>query len=99
MLASIIKKSRFNISCRIVRFPLFMPNIPLFSPSRRIDLRAGGHHSIRPIKEMAEKKIVILSESQALRAGGQQIVEIPIHSISLRSQWHPFGRFQIDTDP
>jgi hypothetical protein len=29
-LESIIKKSRFNISCRIVRFPLFIPNIPTF---------------------------------------------------------------------
>jgi hypothetical protein len=35
-LQSISKKSRFNISCSIVRFPLFKPNIPLFSPRRRL---------------------------------------------------------------
>ena len=40
-LASIIKKSRFNISFRAARFSLFMPNIPLF------------HHSMRLIKTMA----------------------------------------------
>ncbi|CAB1064023.1 hypothetical protein D1BOALGB6SA_8814 [Olavius sp. associated proteobacterium Delta 1] len=27
-LTNIINYCRFNISCRIVRFPLFMPNIP-----------------------------------------------------------------------
>jgi hypothetical protein len=39
------------------------------------------HHSIRLNKKMVVKSTVILSEAWALRAGGQEIVEISIHLI------------------
>jgi len=44
-LTGIIKYGRFTNSCKIFRFPLFIPNIPLF------------HHSIRFIKQMAERTL------------------------------------------
>jgi len=51
-LASIIKKSSFNISCRIARFPLFMPNIPSFHKAYQENGRKKYCYSLRGVGSM-----------------------------------------------